>query len=600
VRRIDTFDREADPPRRRRAGGSRSRGRPERPELPPALTGQGTELTIVAQDPSIQDRQGGPLLSTVKVPAERVLPGPRDHRFFVLDYDPAAPAVDAPVSLTDDIDGERDRGWRLVDRFSEASSKVVLEDRAFHAQNVFTVAVWLLSRFEEVLGRRIPWGFGSHHLYLVPHAFVGANAGYSPEDHSISFGYVPAASGQTAPVFSCLSHDVIAHELTHAILDGLRPRYIEPGLPDQLAFHEGFADIIALLAVFSRPEVVARLLAGRTTGRFVPQSLFDVEHLKTTALFGIGEELGATLGPTRRALRRSLADVPTGAAWRGDTEPHRRGEVLVAAVSHLVATLWSERLEDLGKAGKVPLARGADEGAKVADHVMGMCIRALDYLPPLEFEFEDFLDGLLTADEAVAPDDPRRYRDAVKGSFARYDLHRPHGRRIGPQVLRHPWRYQGTNSKALATSPDEVYRFVWQNADNFGLSLDYYLAVERVLSVTRTGPDGLVVEEIIADYVQTSSGPLRTLPAGWRAGVDAPGDTEVQVWGGGVIVFDQYGVPRHHVTKPLVDPDRQRRRLSFLAVSNAYDSRRRLGFSYGVSTAQQFQQLHAEQSPEGW
>jgi hypothetical protein len=48
------------------------------------------------------------------------------------------------------------------------------------------------------------------------------------------FGYFPAAVaevGDNLPggmVFTCLSHNVIAHETTHALLDGLHGRYIEP------------------------------------------------------------------------------------------------------------------------------------------------------------------------------------------------------------------------------------------------------------------------------------------------------------------------------------------------------------------------------------
>lgn len=585
--------------KRRSASASRGRARSARvaPSLPPALRGQATALTIVAQDPSKTDGRRRPLLSTVRIPPERTLPGPRNHRFYVVDYRSDEPAEE-PTRLTERVDGASDETWRLVDRYAKPSRQTILTDPGFHAQNVFAVCVGLLTRFEQVLGRRVPWGFGTHHLYLVPHGFVGANAGYSPDDHCIRFGFLPR-KGRREPVLSCLSHDVIAHELTHAILDGLRPRYIEPGLPDQLAFHEGFADIVALLAVFASPVIVAKLLTDQEGD--VDAGIFESDYLKHSALFTLGEQLGTTVDPARHGLRQSLADVPTGRAWRTTlAESHKRGEVIVAAVSDVVARIWAVRLAALHRQGTVPLERAAEEGSKVADQVLGMCIRALDYLPPIEFEFEDFLDAILAADELVVPDDPRDYRGAFVAAFATYDIHRPAGAKIPVNRLKHPWRFQGLNHKALGTSTDEAFRFLWQNAELFDIDLRHYLSVERVLSVTRTGPDGLVVEEIIVDYVQTIAAALAALPESWRAGVTAAGNTETQSWGGGVVAFDQYGVPRHHVTKPLLDASRQNRRLRYLAHGELYDTRNRLGFSFGTSNTRQFQLLHDPSVKERW
>ena len=97
-----------------------------------------------------------------------------------------------------------------------------------------------LAEFQTALGRPVSWGFASpaHQLKIAPHAFADANAYYSRESESLSFGYFTGDSG--ANVFTCLSHDIVAHETAHALLDGLRAFFLRPSHADQAAFHEGF------------------------------------------------------------------------------------------------------------------------------------------------------------------------------------------------------------------------------------------------------------------------------------------------------------------------------------------------------------------------
>ena len=127
---------------------------------------------------------------------------------------------------------------------------------------------------------------------------------------------------------------MIAHETTHAVLDGLRPRLAEPGLPDQPAFHEALADIVALLSVFSLEEIVDRLLGKPDAQGPLSGRALTAEALRHTALFALAEELGIETGGERGSgLRRSI-DLARSDAWKADPayrEPHRRGEVLVAA-----------------------------------------------------------------------------------------------------------------------------------------------------------------------------------------------------------------------------------------------------------------------------
>ena len=93
------------------------------------------------------------------------------------------------------------------------------------------------------------------------------NAYYDPEKKALLFGYFPVRQelgGTEMPggmTFTCLSHDIIAHETTHAILDGMQRYFLDPSNADALAFHEAFADIVALFQHFTFPEILRSQLA---------------------------------------------------------------------------------------------------------------------------------------------------------------------------------------------------------------------------------------------------------------------------------------------------------------------------------------------------
>ncbi len=61
--------------------------------------------------------------------------------------------------------------------------------------------------------------------------------------------------------------------------------------------------------------------------------------------------------------------------------------------------------------------RFAEEATKAAQRVLTICIRAVDYLPPVDITFGDYLRALITADADQKPDDPRRHRLAFIQAF---------------------------------------------------------------------------------------------------------------------------------------------------------------------------------------
>ncbi len=102
---------------------------------------------------------------------------------------------------------------------------------------------------------------------------------------------------------------------------------MEPSSPDQAAFHEGFADVVALLSVFSIPEVVKYAVSHATPRRSaqtVDVARLTIEALQEGVLLGLGEQFGEGLsGVHGSALRRSVKLKPSKTLK--DTPDYLRG-----------------------------------------------------------------------------------------------------------------------------------------------------------------------------------------------------------------------------------------------------------------------------------
>ena len=376
-------------------------------------------------------------------------------------------------------------------------------------------------------------------------------------------------------IFTCLSQDVVAHETTHALLDGLRGRYLEPSSPDQAAFHEGFADVVALLSVFSLKDIVGRLIDGDTGGaRLIDQKFLEPKVLRESVLFGLAKQMGQELSNVRgKALRRSIALVPGRdyASMPEFQEPHRRGELLVAAMMNSFLDIWLKRLDRVGfiEARKRDRNLVIDEGAAVAEHLLTMSIRALDYCPPTDLRFSDYLSALLTIDREVVPDDTRfNYRETLLKRFSAYGV-RPDDNADQDGT----WRrcdldlvYSRTHFDSMLRDKEEVFRFLWENREALDIVREGYVEVETVRPSFRIGPDGFILRETVAEYVQ-----IMTLEVGelkQALDIDPPKDMpswkRVRVFGGGTLIFNEYGQLKYQIRNRIEDSKRQTARLRYL------------------------------------
>jgi hypothetical protein len=545
-------------------------------------------LRIYTLDPTAPRLEGA--VNVVNVPYEPLEPGPVGYLLEVAgcaSQNAAAPRVDL-----------EDRRILLLSGRDPSPS-----DPEFQQQMVYAVASSVCFTFQKALGRHIAWGFDrgtwpsakATRLILRPRAGEERNAYYDKQRGEIRFGYFKAekvVAGPNIPggtIYTCLSHDIIVHEMTHALLDGLRARFVDPSGPDVLAFHEGFADLVAILQRFSYRSVVLTAMR-KAHGRLMDAAL----------LTDIARQFGQTTG-SEGALRTAI-DVKeaseTPVPYDDRLEPHELGMVLVRAVFEAFMTVYQRRTERflrLATGGSGVLAPGAlstdlqeilaGEASKVASQFLNICIRAIDYCPPIDLELGEFLRAVITADFDLVPDDPWDYRgawidafwrrriyprgvenlsvdellwqppqakipNATELSFASLKFEGDPGRAAGAEELCRQARALGR----LVTHPNYLAEFgLARPRTHAGKDVIERPRVESIRASRRVGPNGQIVFDLVAEVIQRRR--VRT----------ADGSLALGFFGGATVILGPEGEVRYVIRKRITDEARLQRQRTFMA-----------------------------------
>lgn len=542
-------------------------------------------LKIYTSDPSASRLEGA--VALVNVPYEPVEKGPRGRLFEVWDYNESLNETYTHVDL--------DAPSLLIRNGRDPSPS----DWYFHQQMVYAVCAQVYAAFRGALGRHVAWGFAPHgrspaRLRIRPHAFNGKNAFYVKESGELHFGYYRAekkVAGRNLPgsfIFTCLSHDVIAHEMTHALLDGLRAQFTHPSDGDVLALHEALADLVAVFQHFSYDAVVLAAIC---------KSRGDVA--RASLLTNIARQFNYTTDGRERPLRSAIDIDGEGGApklYRPDAPAYELGSVLVSAVFEAFVTIFgrkTERYLRLATNGTSVLPSGelppelqallAAKASKLASQFLTICVRAIDYCPPVGVKFGDFLRAMITADYDIVPDDRWGYREALIDAFRRREIypddvanlsedallwrppekHIPRIRELGFARLRFrgdPARpasareliRQASALGQVAMRPEFTGLFGLALSDDPALRKDKVAlpVVQSIRSSRRVGPDGQIVFDLIAEVTQRR--------------VVRRGGVEFDFYGGSTVVIDPHGAIRYVVSKRVTNEQRLESQQQFM------------------------------------
>lgn len=549
---------------RRRAGrrADTSGDGADAPSLERTEVGSEFRVPVISRDPLVDEQHGLDPVQvqflprrhrtqdddvTARPDEEFVAPGPTSSRVAVVDYDSSQDTVYAPVEPLKDGTGFKLR------------KKVDLADFHFHQVNVWAIVNRTLAQLEHprLLGRPIPWASGQGRLLILPHAGYGENAFYSRTTGGLHFLYF---QGRERKVFTCLSHDIVTHELGHAVLDGLKPYYNDVSTVEAAGFHEYFGDALAITSSLTFRDFLARAVGD------APARLDD-------ALVGrIGVEFGVAQG---RGPLRVASERTTMSELEGTFEEHHYSKLLSNVFFELLRWLYVRKLGEARGRNRTGGQAAVTALVNAAAQTSRMMFRAIDYCPPVDVTYVDYARAVLHADRVAYPGrEEAEVQAKVEELFVERGVTPS---RAGETVLRNrdiaPY-----DVERLSASPEAAYRFLDSKREALGIPADVNLQVHRVYRTRKATASGFYPpREVVIEFVWTDEVALMGEGFGALAGKHMP------MRCGGTIVFDQNDNVLHYMLKRRT-PKREEAMLAYVAYLAA---RRRIGLAeqgFGATT----------------
>jgi hypothetical protein len=435
---------------------------------------------IFLKDPLVT-KQTGLLNDYVVIGSDTsIREGPTSARFIVIDYDATTDTVEDPAVYREKIVDWNERKREALWEF-EARPKT----RQAAQINAWATAVDTLQFFqqEQVLGREVGWAFDGSRLRILPHAAYEANAFYCRQTMALHFGYFRAKEDSKDEIRTSLSHDVVAHETSHAILDGIRPNYLSSMDPDTLSFHEYIGDLGAMLSLFRNREGLAEMIRlGGNKKRFL-DFISDLAPQVAEGLYGHAD----------RSFLRSARNRKTYDDVKDRNEIHLRSQVLSGFAFDLLNAIYNtdvkNKWESLPLKGLTANQKTLELLARAARTVGCMLLTPLDYLPPDSVSFHEYAAIVLALDTRAYPDDYYKYRKQAERLMKKrgiYPAEKERNRLLPGYALRRFERYLiERDIDMIRRSRVGAYRFMDANRKLFRIPADKDFRIDGVATNQR-------------------------------------------------------------------------------------------------------------------
>jgi hypothetical protein len=478
------------------------------------------KVPICLQDPSFIREKSKLGIEMIEVGWEPGLTdGPTSARITVEDRYESESGTHTPAPAKWDA-----REHRFVDAQGQPIAPMLNNDQ-FHQINVWAIAQRILDFYEDftVLGRPVPWGFNGNRLIIKPHATTQESGTYyDPVTKSLEFAYF---HGRESTIYTCLSHDIVAHETGHAVLDGIRPHFSDSWTLETLAFHEFVADLTAIMSAL-RNNYVRKIFIA-----YLEKDLPEKDFLAK-----IGEEFGKAISNSdfiRTAHNKvTMDDVYRWQRERPEDAVHNSSQVLTGLIYDLLLKVYQGYRSRKHK----PEAAAWHATRRLTQ----MALQPLDFLPPVDVTFNDYAEAFLVRDELLDPEDQHGYRPFFRELCSKRHIQAPQE----GQRPKRPYNLANPPVDGLLASRTSAYAYIHANREALRIPAkqDVVVDVYAAKKVDRTFfrlPQEIIVQYLWKEDVLLKGkqyGPLK--------------NKAVPLLCGGTVVFDENGNFRYWVNKP--------------------------------------------------
>ncbi len=513
-----------------------------------------TPVDVYVQDPHVAKENQVIAFAKINLRCEPdLMDGPTSARIAVVDYDADTGKLESPAK------------WDAKTRsfvFEYKKNLVPITkdwctESQFHQVNVWAIIQSILDIYEEtwVLGRPAPWAFKGNRLLVVPHAGYMANAFYDRRSKSIQFYYFGTKERR---IYTCLSHDIIAHETGHAILDGLRPGYIEDSSLQTTAFHEFVADLTAIVTSLLNNE-----LRWTAADKLLNNLSSDPIKVSLNTVSSIAEEFGQYASD--RPYLRSAESSNTFAKLKseGNFNPYDWSEVLTGAMFDIFKGIVAKYLEKELKSKKKPTAKQALLFA--VNRFRRLALQPLDFLPPVDIQFSDYAQAVLQADQLIYPTDEDRYRNLIRNCFKKRGIACP-----AKEEEQDRPNFYAYDIDRVSRSRTDAYHFLNENRRQLCIPAEQDITVVDLYQTNKTViGKGKLPTEVVVQYT-------------WREDVELTGSDLGSLAGntasllcGGTLVFDGRGNILSWIRKPGTSCQHSQRQRKYCALEREKGEQRR-------------------------